>query len=147
MAEAYLWGCAHVLRRSVADCLAVALAAPPSCLLPKARPHDTLVASAIQEMRQRRLTTPAKVVAKEIGVSTRTLERSFLGAVGRTPQAVLRMARDVLTAHLLRAGLSAARVAATLDYADPISFSHAVRRRTGRSPLASVGRSACHRMA
>ncbi|MFF5504773.1 GlxA family transcriptional regulator [Streptomyces roseolus] len=74
-------------------------------------------------------------LAREFGVSTRTLLRRFGAETGRTPLAYLHTARVRRACHLLETtDRSVAAIAADVGYRDPGTFSAVFVRHTGRRP-------------
>jgi AraC-like DNA-binding protein len=72
--------------------------------------------------------------SKQIGVSTRSLQRQ-LGEAGKSFRMLLDATRTDLAMHYLRtSSLSCAEIAYLLGYDDPNSFSRAFRTWTGKSP-------------
>lgn len=81
-------------------------------------------------------TATLATVAKDLGMSTRTLSRR-LAQEGRSFAGVLDQLRRALASHYLdRHDLSISQIAWLLGYTDPSSFVRAVRRWTGKSPTA-----------
>lgn len=79
-------------------------------------------------------------LAAGLGVSAGWLFRAFRRRTGVTPQAFLQRERMTRAGHLLSAGgLSVARVAELVGFADPLYFSRAFRRHHGRPPSALRG--------
>jgi len=74
-------------------------------------------------------------VAKEIGVSPRTLKRR-LAEHGTSFTSLLEEQRRDRAMALLRAGLTVDEIAARLGYSDAANFTRAFRRWTGKSPRA-----------
>jgi AraC family transcriptional regulator of arabinose operon len=84
-------------------------------------------------------------LAADLGVSAGWLFRAFRRRTGVTPQAFLERERMTRAGHLLSAGgLSVARVAELVGFADPLYFSRAFRRHHGRPPSALRGQGADH---
>ncbi|MFF6787673.1 transcriptional regulator GlxA family with amidase domain [Streptomyces filamentosus] len=76
-------------------------------------------------------------LAREFGVSDRTLLRRFGAETGRTPLAYLQEARVRRAVHLLETtDRTVAAVAAEVGYRDPGTFAALVVRHTGRRPSA-----------
>ncbi|MFC9730070.1 GlxA family transcriptional regulator [Streptomyces roseolus] len=74
-------------------------------------------------------------LAREFGVSTRTLLRRFGAETGRTPLAYLHTARVRRARHLLETtDRTIAAIAADVGYRDPGTFSAVFTRHTGRRP-------------
>ncbi|MFF9473652.1 GlxA family transcriptional regulator [Streptomyces roseolus] len=74
-------------------------------------------------------------LAREFGVSTRTLLRRFGAETGRTPLAYLHTARVRRACHLLATtDRTVAAIAADVGYRDPGTFSAVFTRHTGRRP-------------
>lgn len=83
------------------------------------------------------LAEPQRVseIAARAGLSTRSFNRRFRGALGTTPSAFLRKARVAAARELLRASnLGIAEVAARCGFADPGHFSRSFSAATGSSP-------------
>lgn len=78
--------------------------------------------------------TTVPAVARELAVSTRTLQRQ-LHREGTTFQAVLTATRESLARHYLRQGrLSSSEIAFLLGYEEPTSFHRAFHSWTGQTP-------------
>jgi len=76
-------------------------------------------------------------VARACGVSSGHLSRRFAAECGEPPGAYLTALRVHTAGELLREpGVQVAEVARQLGYADPLSFTKAFTRWTGRSPSA-----------
>ncbi|MDX2290825.1 MULTISPECIES: GlxA family transcriptional regulator [Streptomyces] len=76
-------------------------------------------------------------LAREFGVSTRTLLRRFGAETGRTPLAYLQAARVRRARHLLETtDRTVAAIAADVGYRDPGTFTALFVRHTGRRPSA-----------
>ena len=77
----------------------------------------------------------AKTVARQIGLSERTLSRR-LKAEGLTFGEILDdLRRDLAVRHLEERSLPISQIAWLLGFHGPSSFSHACRRWTGKSPV------------
>jgi transcriptional regulator GlxA family with amidase domain len=101
---------------------------------------------SVQRHLDRTLSTPYHLptLAAEFHTSTRTLLRRFRAETGRTPLAYLQSARIHRARHLLETTtLPITRIAATLGYTDPSTFSTLFTRHTGHRP--SEYRTAFHR--
>jgi LacI family transcriptional regulator len=98
-------------------------------------PADPVVAKAISLVR-RRLQRPPSVdeLARNLGVSERTLHRRFLAATGLTPQRYGRNARLHRAAELLEGEGSIADIAAACGFASAHAFGEAFKRVHGVPP-------------
>jgi LacI family transcriptional regulator len=99
---------------------------------------DPLVRDA-QQLMQEQLTqrVNVKLVAQELRVSRRLLERRFVAAVGRTPHdELLRLRIGKARGMLQNSDKSLSSIAQLCGFRDASHFSLAYRRQTGRSPSA-----------
>ena len=101
------------------------------------RQHDDPIVhdaqSAVQDGRVAPLTVAA--LAREIGVSPRTLTRRFRAALDLTPQAYIEEARvDAARRLLEETGLAIDDLRSRVGFSDPTSFRRAFKRRTGLTP-------------
>jgi transcriptional regulator GlxA family with amidase domain len=76
----------------------------------------------------------ALTLAKNFGVSVRTLERHFLKQIGRTPKAWFIEQRQIQAAGLLREGLSVKEAAGVLHYKHPSHLSNDFTKHSGCCP-------------
>lgn len=106
------------------------------------RLSDRLVARAVARMRERlEAPLPISVLARELGVSQKTLEARMKATLGAPPAAVYRRERLLLARRLLRqSGLSVSEVALRCGYRDAAAFARAFREEFGHSPRAERGR-------
>jgi transcriptional regulator GlxA family with amidase domain len=86
-----------------------------------------------QELAQR-ANWSAAALAKECGVSLRTLERYFLKAMGERPQAWLCEERQRRAVELLRDGSNVKTTAALLGYRHATHFSREFKKHWGHAP-------------
>ena len=103
----------------------------------------TSLAHRLQALVHERIDDPdlcADALADALGVSRATLYRRLRDA-GTTPFAVVREARMVRAAELLRAGVTVAEAGETAGYTDLSAFSRAFRRHHGVPPSAWPSRS------
>lgn len=105
-------------------------------LLSQQEHADALVHSAAHWLqRHMRQEVRVSALAREMGVSERTLIRRFQSALGQSPLAYLQSLRIESARGLLEgAGMSVERVAAQVGYQDTSSFSRLFRQRVGLSP-------------
>jgi len=78
--------------------------------------------------------TPLADVARVVGASRRTLERSFLAATGFTLGAWRRRSRVLSSLDYLAAGVPVTRTALAVGYTTPSAFVTAFKAELGRSP-------------
>jgi AraC-like DNA-binding protein len=76
----------------------------------------------------------ASTLAKECGVSLRTLERHFLKVMGKRPQAWLREQRQDQAIKLLRNGCNVKKTATLLGYKHATHFSREFKKHWGHAP-------------
>ena len=76
----------------------------------------------------------AAMMAKNCGVSLRTLERYFLKEMGMLPKAWLSEQRQQLANELIQAGSSIKETAARLDYKHPSHLTNGFKKRWGCCP-------------
>lgn len=88
----------------------------------------------------RKTTFDAGLLANELKLSRRQLERSTQKLFGRSPQAWLDEERLVLATALLREHLSVKMVAFQLGFKQPSHFSRQFKLRYGFSPMAFLAR-------
>ena len=102
---------------------------------PGAQP-DELMAEAQQWLRERAGgTVEMTALARELGISRRSLNRRFREATGRAPGRFLQETRVAEATELLReTNLPVAEVASHVGYEDPGHFATLYRRLTGQSP-------------
>lgn len=99
--------------------------------------EDDLVRAAVQFIRSHAgELIGVKQVADALGVSRRTLDRHFLGSLGRSTRQELARVRMQAAATLLTSGenLDLSSVARSCGYSTRASFSRAFRQHTGRWP-------------
>ena len=76
----------------------------------------------------------AATMAKDCGVSLRTLERYFLKEIGKHPKAWLSEQRQQLANELIRGGSSVKETAAQLDYKHPSHLTNGFKKQWGCCP-------------
>jgi AraC-like DNA-binding protein len=76
----------------------------------------------------------AETLAKNCGVSLRTLERFFLKEIGKSPKAWLSEQRHGKSVKMLQAGLSVKEAAASLDYKHSTHLSRDYKENLGCCP-------------
>lgn len=112
-------------------------------------PPDPVVANALDAIRRSSGRSPLTDVARNVGVSPRTLLRRVRAATGLTPKQHARIARFYDAAHeMLDPGNRLSHIAARSGYADQPHLSHEVASLTGLTPaqLAERVRHTAHRL-
>lgn len=101
-----------------------------------ARTTDTVVRRAVEVLESSLAAGPSiEALAKQVGVTTRTLNRRFKRAVGCTPLSYrLRVRMDAARQLLERPNQSIDAVARAVGYADPSAFYRAFVRTVGMPP-------------
>lgn len=98
--------------------------------------RDVTVEAAVARIEASRGRVAVDLLAREAGLSTRSLERRFARAVGLSPKRLARVARFGHALERLRRGEPAARVALACGFADQPHLVNDVREMCGRPPAA-----------
>jgi len=107
--------------------------------LPVARAHNDAGVRFIEDHLTANFTAPMPMreLAREAGMSDRTLARRFKSATGHRPGEYLQLVRIAAARQLFEDGeRSVQRAAALVGYEDPAFFRRVFKRHTGMSPAA-----------